>query len=152
MNTAHLHLMFTHLPIVGLCVTILISIYTMYIKSKDLMKLTIWLYVMLGVFALMAFFTGDGAEEIIKSYPGIIPDAIEDHENSALFFLIGILILSATALIGLYLSKTKEYLLKKFNIYLLIGALVLSLLALKTGYSGGEIRHTEMEKGALLNK
>ena len=152
MNAAHLHLMFTHLPIVGIGIAVLLNLYAMFSKSIEVKKLTLWFYVMLGAFALLAYLTGDGAEEIIKTYPGISPDAIEDHEHIALFFFIGLLIISCVALIGLYLTKTKAHLLKKFNQYLLIAAILISLLAVKTGFSGGEIRHSEMKDGIYIKK
>jgi uncharacterized membrane protein len=149
MNAALFHLMFTHLPIVGLLFALLINIYAIVRKNDELRKLTLWCYMVLGVFALIAYLTGDGAAEIIKTYPGISADHIEEHENYALMFLIGVLILSALAALGIYMTKTKEKLLKKFSLYLLIGAVLISILAIKTGSSGGEIRHTETENGVF---
>jgi uncharacterized membrane protein len=145
MNAAHLHLMFTHLPIVGLGMAVLINLYALINKSNELKKLTLWIYLMVGIFALFAYFTGDGAEEIIKTYPGISQDVIETHENMALFFFIGLMILAGVSMIGLYIIKTKEILLKKFNLYLLIVAILVSILAFETGSTGGKIRHSEIE-------
>ena len=152
MNAAHLHLMFTHLPIVGIGLAVLLNIYAIFSKSNEIKKLTLWFYVLMGGFALLAYFTGDGAEDIIKTYPGISPDMIEDHEHAALFFFIGLLVISTVSLLGLYLIRKKEQLLKKFNLYLLIVAIFVSTIAIKTGYSGGEIRHSEMEKGVYVKK
>ncbi len=152
MNSAHLHLMFTHLPIVGIGIAVLLNIYAIFSKSNEIKKLTLWFYVLLGAFALLAYFTGDGAEEIIKTYPGISPDMIEDHEHAALFFFIGLMVISAVSMLGLYILKTKVQLLKKFNLYLLIAAIFVSTIAIKTGYSGGEIRHSEMKQGVYIKK
>ena len=105
MNAAQLHLVFTHLPIVGLGFVILINLLALfYYKSKDFYKLTLWLYVVLGVFALLAYLTGDGAEEIMKTYPGISEAIIEPHENMALIFFIGLMITAVVAIAGIYLS------------------------------------------------
>jgi uncharacterized membrane protein len=147
MNAAQLHLIFTHLPIVGLGFVILINLISLfYYKSQDFYKLTLWLYVVLGVFALLAYITGDGAEEIMKTYPGITEDIIEPHENLALIFFICLMITSAVAIAGLYYTKTKENLLKRFTIYLLIAGIFLSLVAIGTGTTGGNIRHTEIKQ------
>jgi len=152
MNSAQLHLMFTHLPIVGLVIAILINFYAIFNKSNEVKKLILWTYAVLGIFALLAYLTGDGAEEILKTYPGITESLIEPHEQFALFFFIGLLILSVSSMIGLYVTKAKETLLKNFNLYLLIAALLLSILAFETGATGGNIRHTEIKQGCLISK
>jgi len=147
MNPAQLHLVFTHLPIVGLGFAILFNLVAVIRKSEELQKLSLWVYVLLGVFGLLAYLTGDGAEEIMKTYPGITEDMIDPHENMALLFLIGLMITSAFSLIGLYLTRKKVNLLKRFNLILLIAGLLLSLLAFKTGSTGGAIRHIEVKQG-----
>jgi uncharacterized membrane protein len=150
MNAAQLHLIFIHLPIVGLGFVILINLISLfYYKSKDFYKLTLWLYVVLGVFALLAYITGDGAAEIMKTYPGISEDIIEPHENMALIFFIGLMVTALVAILGLYFSRTKEKLLKRFTIYLLIAGISLSLVAIGTGTTGGNIRHTEVKQGCF---
>ena len=92
MNAAQIHLFFCHFPIVGLFFAVLLSLYTLVNKSEDFKKLSLWFYVILGVFALVAYLTGDDAEKIMETYPGITHDVIEPHENIALFFFIGLMI------------------------------------------------------------
>lgn len=147
MNSAQLHLLFTHLPILGLGFAILFNLVALIRKSEELQKLSLWFYILLGIFALLAYLTGDGAEEIIKTYPGITEDIIEPHENFALFFFIGLMVTSALSMVGLYMTKTKVNLLGRFNLVLLIAAILLSFFAVKTGSTGGSIRHTEIKQG-----
>ena len=147
MNSAQLHLLFTHLPIIGLGFAMLLNLVAIIKKSEELQKLSLWGYLLLGIFALLAYLTGDGAEEIIKTYPGITEDIIEPHENFALYFFIGLMVTSALSMVGLYMTKTKVNLLARFNLVLLIGAILLSFLAVKTGSTGGSIRHTEIYQG-----
>jgi len=147
MNATQLHLMFTHLPIVGLGIAIMINLYSIFNKSDELKKLTLWAYFVIGIFAVLAYITGDDAREIIKTYPGISADVIENHENTALLFFIGLMIIAGASVIGLYITNKKKSLLKKFNLYLLTAAILLSILAFKTGSTGGEIRHSEIKQG-----
>jgi len=147
MNDAQLHLVFTHLPIIGLGFGILLNLVALIRKSEELQKLTLWYYLLLGVFALLAYLTGDDAGKMMQTYPGITEDIIEPHENFALFFFIGLMVTSALSMVGLYVTKTKMQFLKKFNLILLISALLLSILAVKTGSTGGAIRHTEIKQG-----
>jgi hypothetical protein len=152
MNAAQFHLIFTHLPIVGLGFVLLFNLLSVfYYKSNELKKLTLWFYVILGVFALFAYITGDGAENIMKTYPGINEDIIEPHENMALLFFIGLLITAVVSMAALYFSKKNEKILKKVTIYLLIAGILLSLLAIGTGSTGGNIRHTEVKQGIYKN-
>ncbi|MCX6246732.1 MAG: hypothetical protein NTW10_03270 [Bacteroidetes bacterium] len=147
MNSAQFHLLFTHLPIVGLGLAILVNLFALIRKSEELQKFSLWCYLVLGIFGLLAYITGDGAGEIMKTYPGITDDVIEPHENMALFFFIGLMITSAFSILALYLVKTRVHLLKRFNLYLLIAALLISILAVMTGSTGGAIRHTEIRQG-----
>jgi len=147
MNSVHLHLLVTHLPIVGLGFVILFNLVAIIRKSEELQKLTLWCYLLLGVFALLAYLTGDDAGKMMETYPGITKDIVEPHENMALFFFIGLMVTTALSAIGLYMTKTKESLLKRFCLYLLIAALLVSIFAVMTGVTGGAIRHTEIKQG-----
>jgi len=147
MNPAQLHLVFTHLPIVGLGFAILFNLVAIIRKSQELQKLSLWFYVLLGIFGLLAYLTGDGAEDIMKTYPGITENMIDPHENMALLFLIGLMLASALSLLGLYFTMKKANLLKRFSLILLIVGVLLSFLALKTGSTGGAIRHIEIKQG-----
>jgi len=147
MNPAHLHLVFTHLPIVGLGFAILLNVVALIRKSQELQKLSLWCYLLIGIFALIAYLTGDEAGKIMQTYPGITKDILEPHENIALFFFSGLMIVSALSLIGLYITRTRADLLKRFCQSLFVVALLISILGVITGFTGGEIRHTEIEQG-----
>jgi hypothetical protein len=150
MNAAQLHLLFCHFPIVGLAFAGLVNLSALVKKNRELQILTLWAFVVLGIFALVAYFTGDGAEKIMETYPGITEDLVEPHENLALFFFIGLMITTAIAMAGLYITKTKEQVLKKFTMILLIASILLGVLAGMTGSTGGAIRHTEIKQGVYL--
>ena len=128
MNPAQLHLIFTHLPIIGLGFGILLNLIAVLRKNGELQKLALWFYLLLGIFALLAYLTGDGAEKIMESYPGITEDTIEPHENIALIFFIGLMVTSALSMTGLYITRTKGHLLYRFSIYLLIAGILISFL------------------------
>ena len=147
MNSAQLHLLFTHLPIIGLGFAMLLNLVAIVRKSEELQKLSLWCYLILGLFGLLAYLTGDDAGKIMETYPGITKDIIETHENVALLFFIGLMITSALSIVGLYVTKTREKLLGRFNLILLIAAILLSILAVNTGSTGGTIRHTEIKQG-----
>ena len=149
MNTAHLHLMFNHIPMVGLGFAILFNFIAIIWKSPELRKLSCWFYILVAATSVLAIFTGDGAGEIIRTYPGISNDAIENHENWGYIFFYGLIAVGILAIAALWFSRKREGLMKKFNISMLILALLVSILAFQAGRTGGLIRHPEMVEGAL---
>ena len=147
MNAAHLHLMFNHISIVGLGFAILLNILTFLVKSPELKKLSCWSYILIGILSVLAILTGDGAGEIIKTYPGMSSDAIEYHETWGYIFFYGLVVIGVVAIGGLWFSRKKDLPLKKFNIATLVLALLVLFFAFQTGTAGGKIRHPEIEKG-----
>ncbi len=149
MNAAHLHLMFNHLPIVGLGFAILLNLFAVFWKNMEIKRLSCWFYILVAVLSVLSILTGDSAGDIIKSYPGISNDAIESHENWGYFFFYGLLANGIIAIAALWFSRKNASLMKKLNIAMLIVALLVAFLAFQTGMSGGMIRHPEIEQGIL---
>jgi uncharacterized membrane protein len=146
MNTAHLHLMFNHLPIVGLGFAILLNIIAIILKNQELRKLSCWFYILIGLLAVLPIITGDGAHEILKTYPGISSDAIEYHETWAYVFFYGLMLNCVLAIGALWFSRKNPDLMKKLSIAMLIVALVLIIFAYQAGTTGGKMRHPEIEQ------
>jgi uncharacterized membrane protein len=147
MNTAHLHLIVNHLSIVGLGFAILFNLLAIIRKSPDLMKVSFWFYILIGLLAALPILTGDGAGEVLKTYPGISNDAIEEHETWGYVFFFGLLTIGVVALSALWFSRKNELILKKFSIATLVIAGLLMFPAFQAGTKGGKIRHPEIEQG-----
>ena len=149
MNGAHLHLIVCHIPIVGAAFTTLLIIFALAQKNKDIKRVSLWFAVITGISALLVYLTGDSAEDIVKTIPGITEDIIEPHETMAMLYMISLLIIGAVALTALFLSRASAKVLHKFTIIVLILNILVTFLAFKTGLSGGKIRHTEIENKAV---
>ena len=147
MNAAHFHLMFNHLPIVGLGFAILLNLLAIFGKSTEVKKLSCWFYVLIGLLAILPILTGDGAQEILVTYPGINKDAIENHETWAYIFFYGLMLNGVLAIGALWFSQKKPDLMKKLSVAMLILAFVLLFFAYQTGTTGGKMRHPEIEQG-----
>jgi len=150
MNAAHFHLMFNHLPIVGLGFAILLNLLAVFGKSQEVKKLSSWFYILIGLLSILPIITGDGAHEILRTYPGISNDAIEYHETFAYIFFYGMLLNGALGIGALWFSRKKPDLMKKFNIVMLIVSIVLLAFAYQTGITAGKIRHPEIEQGVYI--
>lgn len=145
MNGSHLHLIFSHVPIIGGAFTILLIIFALVKKSKDLKQTSLWFAVIAAITALLAYFTGDGAENVVKTVPGINGSLIELHEQWALYYLLFLMLIGIIALAGIFLSRASATVLHKFVIILFILSFLSMYLAAETGITGGKIRHSEMD-------
>jgi uncharacterized membrane protein len=153
MNAAQIHLALNHLPIFATLFGFLILLIALLKNSTPLKQAGLGLCLAAALGAIPTFLSGEPAEEVILSQPGIEEDRIEEHEEMALIALIVIEVLGAASLAGLYLSaKTGAP-----PPALILGCLVIAVLALAligwTAHLGGQIHHPELRSGyqALLH-
>jgi uncharacterized membrane protein len=147
MNSAELHLLVNHFPIVAIIIAFGLLTGGMIFKSSQIKRAALVLIIVAAATALVANSTGKGAEEIVEEMQGITHAQIHEHEEMAekFFFL--------SAGLGLFASITffldwKNKPLKKFFYPLILILIALNIfLGYKTGKTGGEIRHTEVRKG-----
>lgn len=150
MNEAHFHLVVNHFPIVGILIGLLVLVTGFLLKKSEVKVTALGIFVFSALASFAAFYTGEGAEEIVERIPGISETLINQHEESAELFFTVILILGGISLITMILEIRKI----KFASYGFILAILFSLaagvLAKNVGTTGGEIRHTEIRNDANL--
>lgn len=152
MNDAHIHLIFNHLPIIIPMVGLLVLFANIFVRSEIVQRVA-YLILILGALATIpAFFTGEGAEEVVEDMAGITKDIIHEHEETAETFAILSYILGASSLVGLWANLKR----KSFSVWLgylifAFGFIVL-VFAQQTGATGGEIRHSEIRDGFDISK
>lgn len=149
MNQAHLHLLFNHLPVFGSILGAIVLAYGMRTKSIQTQNASFIVFIISAIGAAVTYLTGEGAEEVIENIQGISESMIEEHEEFALFSFIAILILGVISVIGLVLSsKNSAFSSTLAKVTLILSILSFGLMA-KTGNSGGKIRHSELNPGAV---
>lgn len=144
MNDAHFHLIVNHLPIVGVLIGLLVLFFG-FILNKPQVKVTaLGIFVFSAVASVAAFYTGEGAEDIVENISGISETLIHDHEEYAELFFTAILVLGFVSLATMFLEvESPKY--AKYGFMLALALSVIStVLAKYVGTSGGEIRHTEI--------
>ena len=147
MNTAHWHLVVNHLPIIFPVVGLIVMI-TGLVSKSEAVKRTAFMIFTLGAFAaIAAFYTGEGAEEVVEKISGINEKFIESHEETAETFAILSYVLGGISLLGLWASFKQKSFSNIIVIVTLLFALVVLFFAKQTGTTGGEIRHTEIREG-----
>lgn len=152
MNQAHIHLLITHLPIFGSILGGLVLSHGIWTKSNQTMVAAYNLFILSAIGAGIAYLTGEGAEEVVENIQGVAEATIEKHEDFALFALISLIILGVTSLIGLLATLSKSTWTRTLAFVVLFIALFSFALVARTGYLGGQIRHTEINTNSQLNK
>lgn len=148
MNDAHFHLAVNHLPIVGVLIGFLVLVAGFIMKNPQIKNTALAIFIFSALTAVVAFLTGEGAEEIVENLPGISETLIHKHEEHAELFLTMLLILGGVSLTTLFL----EYKKLPFSKYGFVVILLLSVTSIGiskyVGTSGGEITHIEIRSDA----
>jgi uncharacterized membrane protein len=143
MNAAYAHLTLNHVPVLGVVFGLALLAAAVLRRNETLRRAAWVTLVVVALFALPVYFTGDGAEKIVEDEPGVVHRTIKDHEEIALFALIGMEALGLLALAGLVLSRRGAAPPPWMGMGSLVLALVVAGLMAATAERGGRIRHTE---------
>lgn len=144
MNQTHIHLLITHLPIFGSILGGLVLTYGLWTKSKHTIIAAYNVFILSAIGAGIAYLTGEGTEETVENIQGVAENAIEQHEDFAVFALVALIILGIVSIGGLYLTLKNSTLTPISAIVILLISLISFGLVARTGYLGGQIRHTEI--------
>lgn len=150
MNDAHLHLLSNHFPIIIPIIGLLVMIFGLFLRSDPVKRTAYGIFVLGALLTIPAFYTGEGAEEVVETIQGIDEAFIEEHEEKAETFAWLAYLLGGIALIGLWSNWTKKSFSPTISIITILYSLVVLYFAQQTGTTGGEIRHTEIRSEATM--
>lgn len=143
MDLTHLHLIITHLPIYGSILGAMVLIYGMFSKSSHTKMAAYFVLLISALGGIIAFTTGEAAEETVENMQGIGKNLIEEHEEFAKLTLAAIIALAIVSIAGLLLTWKNSKYAKGVSAIILVISFVCFGMASWTGYLGGQIRHTE---------
>ena len=147
MNGAHFHLLVNHLPIVFPIVGVIVMITGLIFKSDAVKRVAYLIFVMAAIAAIAAMASGDEAEEVAEKISGVSENYIKIHEEAADIFAVLAYILGGISLVGLWASIKQKSFAMMINLGALVFAFIVIFFSMKTGRTGGEIRHTEIRNG-----
>ena len=151
MSQTHIHLLITHLPIFGSILGAFVLALGLLTKSDSTKIAAYNVFIISAIGGGIGYFTGEGAEEGVEHLPGIVEQTIKLHQQFALFALISLIALGAASILGLFLTMTKSKWTKTAAFTILLISLVSFGLGARTGYLGGQIRHTEINSSTSPN-
>lgn len=142
MNSAQIHLLFNHWPIIATMVGLLLLLVAKFFPASQSRRSGLMVLVLAALLAIPALLSGEGAEEIVEEQ-GVSHELIHEHEESAEKAFWAMEILGLLALIALIqdVRHTKPGIL--FNIVIVV-ALGVSVMMTWVGHTGGLIKHPEI--------
>ena len=154
MNQTHLHLLITHLPIFGSILGGLVLAYGLYSKSNHTKIASYGLFIISALGGGVSYLTGEAAEHTVEDIQGISETMIEQHEDFAVYALVSLIILGIISILGVYLTVKRSSFSRSIAVVIFFIALISYGLVARTGYLGGQIRHTEINanKATIVEK
>lgn len=144
MNPTHIHLIVTHLPIYGIFLGIIVLLFGMVKNSASAISAAYLVMLIAVVGGVIAYLTGEPAEDTVRNIAGISKETIEEHEESATWALVSLIITAVSSAVGLVLIMRSSRIIVRFSLLVLIISVLTFAIAARTGYLGGKIRHTEL--------
>ena len=142
-NAAHLHLLVNHFPIFLPLFGLLILIVGIIFKSEIVKRISLTMFVFSGIFAFIAFSTGEGAEEIVEELKRS-HDLIHEHEEAAETFALLSYVLAIFSIVAFWFNW-KKHPFKELSIYIvLLISIAVIYFSYPAGQTGGEITHPEV--------
>src|SRR5581483_4125751 len=150
MDLAHSHLLLNHFPTIGTIIGGGLYVLALITRSDDLKRASLIVLLGIALIAIPTYITGNGAQDAIKSLPGLSKSLIETHEGAAFLALGFMEFLGAFAWLGLWqfrrLGRIPNW---NLSVILILTLASFGLMA-NASNLGGEIRHAEIraEQGA----
>lgn len=144
MDPLHIHLLLNHLPIVGLPLVAALLAWGLLRGSRELIRTAMAGAVILAALTYPVFLTGEPAEEGVEHLAGFSEQLVHEHEERAELALVAVLITGAIAGVGLLVSRKSAAAPRVMGVATFAALLVSGALLVRTGKSGGEIRHEEI--------
>ena len=144
MNQTHLHLMMVHLPIFGSMIGAFVLIQGIWSKSDTVKMASYSVFILSCLGAIIAYLSGESAEKSVEDLPGVLEYTIHRHEEFATYALAVFTVLGLASIVGFFLTMGKSSMARMYSYMVLLIALVSFGISSRTGYLGGQIRHTEL--------
>jgi uncharacterized membrane protein len=143
MNAAYVHLTLNHVPILGVVFALPLLAFGLLRRSATLLRAGWITLVVVALVTIPVYVSGDGAEKLVEDEPGVTHHTIKEHEESALYGLIGMETLGVLALAGVVLSRRPAGVPSWLPAASFVLALAVAGVMAVVAYRGGMIRHPE---------
>lgn len=144
MNAAHLHLLVVHLPVVGCPVALLLMLVALRRGDDALLRLA-WLFLIAtAVLAVVAYYSGPPAYELLATELEPVKQLVEDHAVVARAAFVGMVVAAALAVQGWLQFLQQETPPRWLRWTIAALTLLLCYLLAWSAHLGGALRHPEV--------
>jgi hypothetical protein len=150
MTIPHLHLILTHVPVAGLIMSFALLLFALWRKHQAALDIALFGILLSGVIVLPVFWSGEAAEEMVESLPGIAEAAVDAHEDAALAAAILAALAAGAALLAMVVWKRWPRLVRWGHGGVVVAALAAIIAVGWTANLGGRIRHPEIVADAAF--
>jgi hypothetical protein len=143
-------LLLNHFPIIGTLIGSALLLWGFFKKQDNIKIAACIIIVAMALMAIPVFLTGEPAEEAIENLPGIAENIIEEHEEAAQFAIWILGFTGLMAFVSVIAHRINHRLVRSaFTLTLILSILGFAAMA-RAGYTGGQVRHTELRSGAVV--
>ncbi len=144
MDLAHLHLLLNHFPTIGNIIGGGLFLVALITKSDELKRASLVILLGIALITIPTYITGNGAQDAMKSLPGISKSQMEAHEGAAFSAMLLMEVTGAFAWLGLWQFRRLAGI-PNWNLAVILILTVVSFgLMTRASNIGGEIRHAEI--------
>jgi hypothetical protein len=147
MNTAHLHLMLSHLPVLAAPMLLALLAYGLGRRLPEVTRIALWCTAALGVVTVVVYVTGEPAEELVEALPTFDHDMVERHEAVALGATAILVVTAVLSALALWAAPRGGRLAATATRLVLAGLLAGTAAVAATAWTGGPIGHPEIRAG-----
>ena len=146
-SAPHWHLLLNHFPSIGTVIALGLLLGSFYLKSADLTRASLVLFVILGLLAIPTYISGGAARGAIEGTANISSDLISAHQDAATLAFISLVLTGWLSWFALwqYRRFSRPYGWSLLAV-LVLGVVTLWLM-IETGHLGGDINHPEIRTG-----
>jgi Ca2+/Na+ antiporter len=149
MNWAHIHLILNHIPLIGIGFVILLFLVALFRRSNEMINVALIFVIIVALWAIPAYLTGEPAEEVVEHQPGISENLIHEHEEAAEIAFIFVEVVGGIALIALIARRYARKVGHLLTIITLLGLIVGGGLVAWVANLGGKINHPEIRSDTV---
>ena len=147
MDFSHFHLLLNHFPIVGTVVGVGLLLLSFCMNGQDLRRGSLVVFVVTALLTIPAFISGFGAQVQLLEDLDVSNDLIQRHLGSAELVVWFMGLTGALAAIGLWQSGRQDRPARWQTWGVLLVSLATVALLARTGNTGGQILHSEVQFG-----
>jgi hypothetical protein len=138
------HVILNHIPVMVVPVGMAVLALGLWRRNSEFAKVGLGIVATAAIMALPTYLTGEPAADVVGSFPRVMSDAIEEHEDVATQALVVVCLAGIGGLAALILGWRKGQAPRWLVLTTLALSFVASVWLGVTANLGGQIRHAEI--------